>query len=119
MASSFNSTRRSNWLSPYPSTPSAPRPIYQPKDNRYLVQAVRATGAATMAGLLRHQQLPADFPIDAQYRGGIGRSGGGGPRSLPAAASHRSSQSTGVSGEIAMCRFAWLRKRASVLRSWR
>jgi choline dehydrogenase-like flavoprotein len=34
-----NSTRRSDWMSPYPPAPWAPHPVYQPKDNGYLVQA--------------------------------------------------------------------------------
>lgn len=34
-----NSTRRSDWMSPYPFSPWAPHPVYAPKDNGYLVQA--------------------------------------------------------------------------------
>ena len=34
-----NGTRKSDWMSPYPSMPWAPHPIYQPEDNGYLVQA--------------------------------------------------------------------------------
>jgi choline dehydrogenase-like flavoprotein len=34
-----NTTRRGDWMSPYPSVATAPHPIYQPKDNGYLVQA--------------------------------------------------------------------------------
>ena len=34
-----NSTRRSDWMSPYPSLDTAPHPIYKPEDNNHLVQA--------------------------------------------------------------------------------
>lgn len=34
-----NSTRKNDWMSPYPSVEWAPHPIYRPVKNNYLVQA--------------------------------------------------------------------------------
>lgn len=39
LANFRNSPRRSDWMSPYPFSPWAPHPVYEPVDNGYLVQA--------------------------------------------------------------------------------
>lgn len=76
-----NSTRRSDWMSPYPPSAWAPHPIYQPKDNGYLVQAgpypypaeyMRIYGGSTWhwaAQAWRH--LPNDFRIHSLYGVGV------------------------------------------------
>lgn len=51
-----NSPIKGNWMAPYPPSPWAPHPIYEPKDNGYLKQAgpywyraeyIRAVGGTT------------------------------------------------------------------------
>jgi choline dehydrogenase-like flavoprotein len=76
-----NSTRRSDWMSPFPSTPSAPHPIYQPKDNGYLVQAgpypypaeyVRQVGGTTWHWAAQAwRNVPSDLRIRSLYGVGV------------------------------------------------
>jgi choline dehydrogenase-like flavoprotein len=76
-----NSPRRSDWMSPYPSTPSAPHPIYQPKDNGYLVQAgpypypaeyVRQVGGTTWHWAAQAwRNVPGDFRMLTLYGVGV------------------------------------------------
>jgi choline dehydrogenase-like flavoprotein len=76
-----NSTRRSDWMSPYPSIPSAPHPIYQPKDNGYLVQAgpypypaeyMRQVGGSTWHWAAQAwRNVPSDLRIHSLYGVGV------------------------------------------------
>jgi choline dehydrogenase-like flavoprotein len=76
-----NSPRRSDWLSPYPSYPWAEHPIYQPKDNGYLVQAgpypytaeyMRQVGGTTWHwAAMAWRNLPNDFRIHSLYGVGV------------------------------------------------
>lgn len=76
-----NSTRRSDWMSPYPSTPSAPHPVYQPKDNGYLVQAgpypypaeyIRQVGGTSWHWAAQAwRNVPADFRLRSLYGVGV------------------------------------------------
>lgn len=76
-----NSPRRSDWMSPYPSVASAPHPIYQPKDNGYLVQAgpypypaeyIRMVGGSTWHWAAQAwRNVPNDFRIRTLYGVGV------------------------------------------------
>jgi choline dehydrogenase-like flavoprotein len=76
-----NSTRRSDWMSPYPSTPSAPHPVYQPKDNGYLVQAgpypypaeyIRQVGGTSWHWAAQAwRNVPGDFRLRSLYGVGV------------------------------------------------
>ncbi len=76
-----NSTRRSDWMSPYPSFPSAPHPVYLPKDNGYLIQAgpypypaeyIRQVGGTTWHwAALAWRNVPNDFKIRTLYGVGV------------------------------------------------
>ena len=76
-----NSASRSDWMSPYPSTPWAPHPIYQPEDNGYLVQAgpypypaeyIRQVGGTTWHWAAHAwRNVPNDFKIKSLYGVGV------------------------------------------------
>lgn len=76
-----NSPRRSDWMSPYPPAPWAPHPIYQPKDNGYLVQAgpypypaeyIRQVGGTTWHWAAHAwRNVPNDFRIHSLYGVGV------------------------------------------------
>lgn len=76
-----NSTRRSDWMSPYPSLASAPHPIYQPADNGYLVQAgpypypaeyIRQVGGTTWHWAAQAwRNVPGDFRMHTLYGVGV------------------------------------------------
>lgn len=76
-----NSTRRSDWMSPYPSVPWAPHPIYQPRDNGYLVQAgpypyaaeyVRQVGGTSWHWAAQAwRNVPNDFRMRSLYGVGV------------------------------------------------
>lgn len=76
-----NSPRRSDWMSPYPSVDSAPHPIYQPKDNGYLVQAgpypypaeyIRMVGGTSWHWAAHAwRNVPNDFQIRSLYGVGV------------------------------------------------
>lgn len=76
-----NSPRRSDWMSPYPSPPSAPHPIYQPKDNGYLVQAgpypypaeyIRQVGGTSWHWAAQAwRNVPGDFRLRTLYGVGV------------------------------------------------
>jgi choline dehydrogenase-like flavoprotein len=76
-----NSPRRSDWMSPYPSVPSAPHPIYQPHDNGYLVQAgpypypaeyIRQLGGTSWHWAAHAwRNVPNDFRIRTLYGVGV------------------------------------------------
>jgi len=76
-----NSTRRGDWMSPYPPSPWAPHPIYKPKDNGYLVQAgpypypaeyIRAVGGTTWHWAAQAWRLlPNDLRIKSLYGVGV------------------------------------------------
>lgn len=76
-----NSTRRSDWMSPYPSVASAPHPIYQPEDSGYLVQAgpypypaeyVRQVGGTTWHWAAQAwRNVPGDFRLRTLYGVGV------------------------------------------------
>jgi choline dehydrogenase-like flavoprotein len=76
-----NSTRRSDWMSPYPSVPSAPHPVYQPQDNGYLVQAgpypypaeyIRQVGGTTWHWAAQAwRNVPNDFRLRSLYGVGV------------------------------------------------
>ncbi|MDB5933254.1 MAG: choline dehydrogenase [Massilia sp.] len=76
-----NSTRRSDWMSAYPPTPSAPHPIYQPEDNGYLVQAgpypypaeyIRQVGGTSWHWAAQAwRNVPGDFRLQTLYGVGI------------------------------------------------
>lgn len=76
-----NSPRRSDWMSPYPSVPHAPHPIYQPKDSGYLVQAgpypypaeyIRMVGGTSWHWAAQAwRNVPNDFKIRSLYGVGV------------------------------------------------
>ncbi|PTM93365.1 GMC family oxidoreductase [Mycoplana dimorpha] len=76
-----NSPRRSDWMSPYPSVPWAPHPIYQPEPNNHIVQAGAYPYAAEyirqVGGTSWHwaahawRNLPNDFRIKSLYGVGV------------------------------------------------
>nr|WP_311529497.1 GMC family oxidoreductase [uncultured Ralstonia sp.] len=76
-----NSTRRSDWMSPYPPAPWAPHPIYQPHDNGYLVQAgpypypaeyIRQFGGTSWHWAAHAwRNVPNDFNIQSRYGVGV------------------------------------------------
>lgn len=76
-----NSTRRSDWMSPYPPSPWAPQPRYQPTDNGYLVQAgpypypaeyIRQFGGTTWHWAAHAwRNVPNDFKIRSLYGVGV------------------------------------------------
>jgi choline dehydrogenase-like flavoprotein len=75
-----SSTRRGDWMSPYPPVPWAPHPVYAPKNNGYLVQAgpypyaaeyIRQVGGTTWHWAAHAwRNVPNDFRIKSLY--GIG-----------------------------------------------
>ncbi|MDO4637659.1 MAG: GMC family oxidoreductase [Lautropia sp.] len=80
VASFRNSPRRSDWMSPYPSVPWAPHPIYKPTSNNYLVQAgpypypaeyIRMVGGTTWHWAAHAwRNVPNDHQIQSLY--GVG-----------------------------------------------
>jgi choline dehydrogenase-like flavoprotein len=76
-----NTTRRSDWMSPYPPAPWAPHPIYQPKDNGHLIQAgpypypaeyMRMYGGSTWHWAAQAwRNVPNDFRIRSLYGVGV------------------------------------------------
>jgi glucose dehydrogenase len=76
-----NSVRRSDWMSPYPPTPWAPHPVYQPQDNGYLEQAgpspyaaeyIRQVGGTTWHWAAQAwRNVPNDFRIKSLYGVGV------------------------------------------------
>lgn len=76
-----NSTRRSDLMSPYPSVPTAPHPIYQPSDSGYLVQAgpypypaeyIRQFGGTTWHWAAQAwRNVPNDFRLHSLYGVGV------------------------------------------------
>lgn len=76
-----NSPRRSDWMSPYPPSPWAPHPVYQPQDNGYLIQAgpypypaeyIRQVGGTTWHWAAQAwRNVPNDFRIQSLYGVGI------------------------------------------------
>lgn len=76
-----NSTRRGDWMSPYPPAPWAPHPVYSPKDNGYLVQAgpypysaeyIRQVGGTTWHWAAQAwRNVPNDFRIKSLYGVGV------------------------------------------------
>lgn len=76
-----NSPRRSDWMSPYPFSPWAPHPVYQPEDNGYLVQAgpypypaeyIRVVGGTTWHWAAHAwRNVPNDFKIHSLYGVGV------------------------------------------------
>ena len=76
-----NSTRRGDWMSPYPFSPWAPQPEYKPRDNGYLVQAgpypypaeyIRVVGGTTWHWAAQAWRLvPNDVRIKSLYDVGV------------------------------------------------
>src|SRR5574337_1033082 len=76
-----NTTRRGDWMSPYPFSPWAPQPEYKPKDNGYLVQAgpypypaeyIRVVGGTTWHWAAQAWRLvPNDVRIKSLYDVGV------------------------------------------------
>ena len=76
-----NSPRRSDWMSPYPSVPWAPHPIYQPEPNNHIMQAGAYPYAAEyirqVGGTSWHwaahawRNVPNDFRIKSLYGVGV------------------------------------------------
>lgn len=76
-----NSPRKSDWMSPYPSVPWAPHPVYQPKDDGYLVQAgpypypaeyIRIVGGTTWHWAAQAwRMVPNDLRIKSLYGVGV------------------------------------------------
>jgi choline dehydrogenase-like flavoprotein len=76
-----NSTRRSDWMSPYPPAPWAPHPIYQPVSNNYLLQSgpypyeaeyIRQVGGTTWHWAAQAwRNVPNDFKIKSLYGVGV------------------------------------------------
>lgn len=76
-----NSTRRSDWMSPYPPAPWAPHPIYQPEPNNHIVQAgpypyaaeyIRQVGGTTWHWAAHAwRNVPNDFRIKSLYDVGV------------------------------------------------
>lgn len=76
-----NSTRRSDWMSPYPPSPWAPHPVYLPEPNNYLTQAgpypyaaeyIRQVGGTTWHWAAHAwRNVPNDFRIKSLYGVGV------------------------------------------------
>ena len=76
-----NSTRKGDWMSPYPPVPWAPHPIYQPADNGYLIQAgpypypaeyIRQVGGTTWHWAAQAWRVvPSDLRIHSLYGVGV------------------------------------------------
>lgn len=76
-----NSTRRSDWMSPYPPVAWAPHPIYQPTPNNYLMQTgpypyaaeyIRQVGGTTWHWAAHAwRNVPNDFRIKSLYDVGV------------------------------------------------
>ena len=63
-----NSTRRSDWQSPYPPVPWAPQPVHFPKDNGYLVQAGPYLGRARRLRSQRRRSARQPRPRERRGR---------------------------------------------------
>ncbi len=76
-----NSPRKGDWMSPYPSVPWAPHPIYQPQSNDYLEQAgphpypaeyIRQVGGTTWHWAAQAWRvLPNDMRTQSLYGVGV------------------------------------------------
>lgn len=76
-----NSTRRSDWMSPYPPAPWAPHPVYQPEPNNHIVQAgpypyaaeyIRQVGGTSWHWAAHAwRNVPNDFRIKSLYGVGV------------------------------------------------
>ncbi|MDW5441308.1 GMC family oxidoreductase [Polaromonas sp. SM01] len=76
-----NSPRKSDWMSPYPPAPWAPHPVYQPKDDGYLVQAgpypypaeyIRVVGGTSWHWAAQAwRMVPNDLRIKSLYGVGV------------------------------------------------
>lgn len=76
-----NSTRRSDWMSPYPPVAWAPHPVYQPEPNNHIVQAgpypyaaeyIRQVGGTTWHWAAHAwRNVPNDFRIKSLYDVGV------------------------------------------------
>lgn len=76
-----NSPRKSDWMSPYPFSPWAPQPVYQPRSNNYLIQAgpypypaeyIRVVGGTTWHwSALAWRLVPNDMRIKSLYDVGV------------------------------------------------
>lgn len=76
-----NSPRKSDWMSPYPPAPWAPHPVYQPRDDGYLVQAgpypypaeyIRQVGGTTWHWAAHAwRMVPNDMKIQTLYGVGV------------------------------------------------
>ena len=76
-----NSTRKSDWMSPYPPAPWAPHPVYRPQDNGYLVQAgpypyaaeyIRAVGGTSWHWAAHAWRVvPGDMRMHSLYGVGV------------------------------------------------
>lgn len=76
-----NASRRGDWMTPYPSIPTAPHPIYRPEDNNYFEQAgpepYKAEYIRQVGGTSWHwaaqawRNVPNDFRIHSLY--GVGK----------------------------------------------
>jgi choline dehydrogenase-like flavoprotein len=76
-----NSTRRSDWMSPYPPAAWAPHPVYQPEPNNHIVQAgpypyaaeyIRQVGGTTWHWAAQAwRNVPNDFKIRSLYGVGV------------------------------------------------
>jgi choline dehydrogenase-like flavoprotein len=81
LANFRNSTRRGDWMSPYPFSPWAPHPVYAPEDNGYLVQAgpypypaeyIRMVGGTTWHWAAHAwRYVPNDMRIKSLYDVGV------------------------------------------------
>ncbi|WP_246682467.1 NAD(P)-binding protein [Mesorhizobium sp. B3-2-1] len=76
-----NSTRRSDWMSPYPPASWAPHPVYQPEPNNHLIQAgpypyaaeyIRQVGGTTWHWAAHAwRNVRNDFRIKSLYGVGV------------------------------------------------
>lgn len=76
-----NSTRRSDWMSPYPPAAWAPHPVYQPEPNNYLVQSgpypyaaeyIRQVGGTSWHWAAHAwRNVPNDFKIRSLFGVGV------------------------------------------------
>lgn len=76
-----NSARKKDFMAPYPFSPLAPHPDYQPKDNGYLMQAgkvpykaeyIRVVGGTTWHWAAQAwRNLPSDFRLKTLYGVGV------------------------------------------------
>ncbi len=76
-----NSTRRSDWMSPYSPAAWAPHPVYQPEPNNHIVQAgpypyaaeyIRQVGGTTWHWAAHAwRNVPNDFKIKSLYGVGV------------------------------------------------